>query len=94
MAPGVLSATFAKGALVMYRFVPFSTQPLPERTAIVCIAAESDPEPGSVNPKLAISPAARRGSHSAFCASVPPFFSAEQTMPMLIEMIERNAGIA
>ena len=41
-----------------------------------------------------MSPAAMRGSHFAFCASVPPFFSAEQNMPMLIEMIERNAGIA
>ena len=33
------------------------------------------------------SPAATRGSHSAFCASVPPFFRAEQAMPMLIDTL-------
>ena len=61
---------------------------------MVRIPAESLPDPGSVSPKQAISPAASRGSHSACCASVPPFLSAEATMPMLIEMIERKHGIA
>jgi hypothetical protein len=62
---------------------------LPERTAVVCSPAESDPDPGSVSPKLAMSPAARRGSQAAFCSSVPPFLIAEQTMPRLIDTIER-----
>ena len=29
-----------------------------------------------------------------FAISVPPFFNAEANMPMLIEMIDRKAGIA
>ena len=90
----MINATFANGALVMYRFVPFNTQPLPDFTAVVCIAAESDPDPGSVRPKDAISPAAKRGSHSAFCASVPPFLNAEHTMPTLIDVTERKHGAA
>jgi len=74
--------------------VPFKTQPLSVCVAVVWSPAESEPDPGSVRPKQAISPDATRGSHSAFCASVPPFFSAEANMPMLIEMIDRKAGIA
>ena len=58
-------------------------------TAMGCIAAESEPDPGSVSAKEAISPSASRGSHSAFCASVPPFLKAEQTIPVLIEIAAR-----
>ena len=61
---------------------------------MVAIAAESDPEPGSVRPKQAISPPAMRGHHSFCCASVPPFFKAELNIPILIEKIERKAGAA
>ena len=76
--------------------VPFNIQPLPEGSgrAVVCMAALSEPEPGSVRPKQAISPAAMRGHHWAFCASVPPFLIAELNIPTLIEKIERNAGAA
>ncbi len=74
--------------------MPFSTQPLPERTAIVCMPAESLPEPGSVSPKAVTIPPAIWGSHADFCSSVPPLRSAELTMPMVIEMIERKHGIA
>ena len=85
----MISATLANGALVIYRLVPFNTQPLPDCTAMVCMAAESEPDPGSVRPKEATSPAANRGNHSDFCASVPPFLNAEHTIPTLMDAIDR-----
>ena len=67
---------------------------LSRRDFTVNAMALSLPDPGSVRPKQAISPAAMRGHHSAFCASVPPFLIAELNIPTLIEKIERNAGAA
>src|SRR6266550_910396 len=56
----------------MKRFEPFRTYSSPSRRASLRIAAESEPEPGSVSAYAAShSPLASRGSQRSFCSSVP-----------------------
>src|SRR5215213_3582801 len=56
----------------MKRLPPLSTYSSPSRRASVRIAAESEPEPGSVSAYAGShSPLARRGSQRCFCSSVP-----------------------
>src|SRR4051812_36656867 len=56
----------------MKRLPPFSTYSSPSRRASVRIAAESEPEPGSVSAYAGShSPLARRGSQRSFCSSLP-----------------------
>lgn len=60
--------------LVMKHFVPLITHsPVASSTlAVVRVAPASEPPSGSVRPNAPrISPAHSRGSHSAFCSSVP-----------------------
>ena len=53
-------------------FWPFSTQSPPSLTAVVAIAARSEPVPGSVMPSaVTSSPEAQPGSQRCFCSSVP-----------------------
>jgi hypothetical protein len=57
---------------VMNAFDPLITQVSPSSTARVRVPPASVPQPGSVRPNAPIrSPVTSRGSHSAFCASVP-----------------------
>jgi hypothetical protein len=58
--------------LVMNDFAPSITHSPPSSTALVCVAPESDPAPGSVSPNPAMrSPLASGTSHRCFCSSVP-----------------------
>src|SRR5262245_12886540 len=60
----------------MKRFDPFSTCASPSRRAVVRMAAESDPDPDSVNAYAqSHSPDASRGSQRDFCSSSPASFS-------------------
>ena len=58
-------------------FSPLRTNawPSPVGTAVVCIAAGSDPTPASVRAKAEMAPRARRGKYRRFCSSVPKSFS-------------------
>ena len=51
---------------------PFSSQPLPRRSARVRSRATSEPAPGSVTPiAVTVSPAMMAGMSRAFCSGVP-----------------------
>ena len=64
--------TCARPPFVIKRLEPLRIYVSPLRTALVCIAAASDPEPASVKPKAAVhSPLARRGIYLRFCCSFP-----------------------
>ena len=57
---------------VMNCLVPLMTHASPSSTAVVRVAAASEPAPGSVNPKAPIClPWAMGTSHLRFCASEP-----------------------
>ena len=59
-------------AFVMKIFEPFTIHCPSRSSARVCVAPASEPAPGSVSPNAAsLLPAARSGSHSRFCSSVP-----------------------
>ena len=59
-------------ALVMNIFDPFTTQRPSRCSAVVRTLPASEPAPGSVRPNAAsFRPAARSGSHSRFCSSLP-----------------------
>ena len=59
-------------ALEIQVLVPFKRQPSPSRTAVVDIAATSDPASGSDSANAVIvSPAATPGNSARFCASLP-----------------------
>ena len=59
-------------AFVMKILAPLTTHEPSRSWAWVRVAPASEPAPGSVRPKAAsLRPAARSGSHSAFCSSVP-----------------------
>ena len=52
--------------------VPFSTQQLPLRTAVMRALPASDPLPGSVSPQAPMySPVASLGMYLRFCSSLP-----------------------
>ena len=58
--------------LEMKVFWPLMTQESPSLTAVVRMAARSEPVPGSVMATaVMMSPVAQPGSHFAFCSSVP-----------------------
>ena len=58
--------------LVIKRFEPLRIYLSPLRTAVVRIAAASEPEPASVSANAAIhSPLAREGKYLRFCSSLP-----------------------
>ena len=75
MPSSVLAHTIATSdtpPFVIHIFVPDRTQSSPSRLATVRMLPGSLPESGSDRPKHPIaSPAAMRGSHSAFCSSLP-----------------------
>ena len=59
-------------ALVMNCLAPLIVQPSSDSTARVRTLPASEPASGSVSPKAPrISPDVSRGSHSAFCSSLP-----------------------
>ena len=59
-------------ALVIQAFWPLITHSSPSRTAVVRIAAGSEPASGSERQKAGVhSPLAHRGSHFCFCSSLP-----------------------
>src|SRR5438477_4367651 len=73
---GVRAITTISSALVPlvhHSFSPFRIQDFPSSlgTAVVSIAAGSDPTPGSVSANAEIAPFARRGKYRFFCASEP-----------------------
>ena len=62
-----------RAAWVIQVLLPVMTQSSPSRTARVRSAPRSEPVFGSVKTAVgSTSPEAILGSHSAFCASVPP----------------------
>src|SRR5919201_3412797 len=68
--------TRATPAFVMNRLPPLSTYSSPSRTAVVRIAAESEPEPGSVSAYApSHSPDASFGRKRCFCSSSPASFN-------------------
>src|SRR5919204_3340579 len=80
----------------MKRLPPLRTYSSLSRRAVVRIAAESEPEPGSVSAYAAShSPLARRGSHRSFCSSVPASLRASEpssctamTRPLVAQTFE------
>ncbi|MDH6187334.1 hypothetical protein M2168_000366 [Streptomyces sp. CZ24] len=85
------SATSATVPLVMKILAPSMTQSPPSRRARVDTDPASDPVPGSVSAKQpSASPAASRGSHSAFCSSVPWVAIVFDTRPSETETIPRT----
>jgi hypothetical protein len=76
MRDGVRAITTSRSAmvpLVHHSFSPLSTQcwPSAESSAVVSIAAGSDPTFGSVSANADTAPLARRGKNRFFCSSVP-----------------------
>ena len=64
--------TSAMGELEIQFFAPERRKPPSTVRARVVMLPGSEPESGSVRPKQPMaSPAASRGSHACFCASVP-----------------------
>src|SRR2546430_12364954 len=77
---GVRAITTSSSALlplVHHSFSPLSTQAWPSGvgTAVVSMAAGSEPTPGSVRANAEIAPFASRGRYFFFWASVPNSFS-------------------
>ena len=77
---GVRAITTSSSALVPlvhHSFSPFRIQASPSSlgTALVSIAAGSDPTPCSVRANAEIAPLARRGKYFFFCASLPNILS-------------------
>ena len=74
--------------LVIQSFSPLRTQPSPSRRALVRIEAASEPAPGSVRQKAAISsPVASLGIQVAFCASVPKSSSPRMPIELWAPMV-------
>ncbi len=70
-------------AFVMKVFDPLRTYSSPRRTAVVFIRATSDPASGSDRPnEQRIGSSMRRGSHSAFCSSVPAISTGPAPRPL------------
>ena len=68
----VTQAVMSVPALVMKIFEPSTTHSPSSSRAVVRAARASEPAPGSVRPNAAsLRPAARSGSHSRRCSSVP-----------------------
>jgi len=75
--------TFATEAFVAKDFVPFRTHSFPLSSAVVRIAAASDPLPGSVSAYAPIhSPRATGTRYRRFCSSVPYRRRGSQTSPL------------
>ncbi len=78
----------------MNRLPPLITYVSPSRFAVVRKPAGSEPASGSVSAKDAIvSPAARDGRNSCFCASVPNFTIIWPAIELFVPNIDRNAGV-
>jgi hypothetical protein len=77
--------------LVIQRFTPERTQPLPSRRARVSMPPGSEPWSGSVRPKQPIArPAAISGSQRRFCSSLPKRQIAYMASEPCTEPIERR----
>src|ERR1044071_3215807 len=83
--------TLAIGALVMNIFEPLSIHRSPRCSAVVFMAAASEPEPGSVNPNAPIhSPEQSFGRYFSFCSSVP---SSQIGTPQRIVCAPQASGV-
>jgi hypothetical protein len=68
----VTNAVTSVPELVMNALDPLMTHSSPSSTAVVRVAAASDPPPGSVSPNAPkLLPAHRSGNHCCFCCSSP-----------------------
>ena len=73
--------------LVSHIFCPLSTNSSPSRTALVRMAATSEPRPGSdMENAPRTSPAAIRGRKQSFCSSVPCLAIMWATMKWVLMM--------
>ena len=78
---------------VMKFLDPFSTQPSPERIAVVRIAAASLPALASVSPQAPrTSPVTSRGRYSFFCASLANIARCARAEPVVRRDRQRNGG--
>ena len=86
-----ITASCASVPFVIQRFVPFSTQPLPFRTARVRMPETWLPKSGSVRPKQPIArPDTSSGSQRSFCASLPYVWIGYITSPPCTDANERS----
>jgi hypothetical protein len=94
MPSGVRAAratTPARSPFVTHIFVPLMTYSSPSGTALLRRACESLPESGSDREKAPrISPVAMRGSHWAFCSSVPKRLTRFDTIVCVLSTPDRD----